>query len=626
MQPAHHRAVTRPPAVVAAAVLLAAGTLLLYVQVRAHAFLRFDDPAYVTANPWVQAGLTRAGLAWAFTTFHAANWHPLTWLSLMADVEVFGVDAGASLLVNAALHALNAALLLLALHRLTRAPVASALVAALFAVHPLHVESVAWIAERKDVLSTAFGFAALWAYARYAERPRPGAYLAVAALLALSLLAKPMLVTLPFLLLLLDFWPLRRWRPWGDAGGAPAVRLVAEKLPLLALSAGSSVVTWLAQSRSDAIAPASSGVLERLAFAAIAYVRYLGQAVSPVSLGVYYPVPPGGHGAWAGIGAAAVLVGVSAVAVASLRRAPWLAVGWSWYLGTLVPVIGLVRVGSQAGADRYTYVPLVGLFVAVTWQARAALDAAPARVRTAAAALAVAVVAALAGLTYRQLGFWRDHETLFLHTLEVTGPNAAAHASLSGFYGDAGDVPRALAHAAEAVRIDPSHALGLVNLAAALRQVGRREEALEASRRATVVAPRDASAWLALGAAERELGRADDARAALARSIALDGGDPRAWTELGSVELARGDAAAAVEALRRPAELAASDPRSWFNLGFALGAAGRTREAVEAYARALELRPQYGAALRNLSVSCAALGAEGARLLPCARAARALRP
>jgi hypothetical protein len=365
------------------AAALAIATFALYARVRGFAFLHFDDNMYVTENPVVRQGLTGAGIAWAFTTLHFSNWHPLTWLSHMADVELFGLDAGAHHLVNVALHALNAAILFLVLSRMTGATGRSLLVAALFAAHPLHVESVAWVSERKDVLSTLLGLLALGAYARYAalagaaargRRSPLCAYALVAVLFAASLLAKPMWVTFPFLLLLLDVWPLQRLAGSSverdplppPAPRHPFGRLVVEKLPLLALSAVSSAVTVVAQERGGALRGFDLDLGVRAANAAVAYVRYLGKALWPSSLLPQYAYPTG-LPAWQVLGSALLLLAITGLALVGARRAPWLAVGWLWFAGMLVPVIGLVQVGAQSIADRYTYVPLVGLFVAVAW-------------------------------------------------------------------------------------------------------------------------------------------------------------------------------------------------------------------------------------------------------------------
>ena len=335
----------------------------VYGETVFHDFINYDDPAYVTENPRVQRGLTWENVVWAFTTTEQYNWHPLTWLSHALDCELFGLRRpGGHHLHNLLLHVFNSALLYLVLKRMTAAPWRSAAVAALFALHPLHVESVAWVAERKDVLSTLFWMLMLGAYAWYAARPGFWRYLPVVVFLALGLMAKPMLVTAPFLLLLLDYWPLGRWR-WE----VRAVWLVLEKVPLFILMIISSVVTFIAQQRGGAMVPVDIlPVTRRVEGALIAYVAYLGKAIWPSHLAVFYPYPASVPW-WQWVGAAVILTALTALAVWAGRRQRYVAAGWFWYLGTLAPVIGLVQVGQQAMADRYTYMPYVGLFVAAVW-------------------------------------------------------------------------------------------------------------------------------------------------------------------------------------------------------------------------------------------------------------------
>jgi hypothetical protein len=592
-----------------------------YAQLRDHQFLQFDDGAYVAGNPVVLRGLSAEGVRWAFGGFRVANWHPLTWISHMLDVELLGREAGPMLLVNAGLHACNSALLFLVLLAFTGAPWASALVPALFGVHPLHVESVAWLSERKDVLSTLFGLLGLLAYSRYVRRPRPASYVLVAIAFAASLLAKPMLVTLPFVMLLLDAWPLGRLPGCRWTRPEIPIRswkiLFLEKVPLLLLSAASSIVTWLAQAGSQAIAGAALGLEARVANATVAYAAYVWKTLWPTSLAAFYPMPAGGYGAASVALAAAFGVAISILAVATARRAPWIAVGWSWYLGTLVPVVGIVQVGSQAMADRYTYFPLIGIFIAVAWSLRAGLDGRSERARRAAGAIAVVTLLGLTAVTWRQVGYWRDHETLFLHAVEVTGPNAAAHASLAGHYGRRGLSADALRHAAEAVRIDPSNALGQKNLASALRDARRLPEAVAAARAATGLSPADAEAWRILGVLLRDAGDMEGSRSALDRSALLEPDDPATWMELASTALARQDLDSALRAMDEATRLDPANPRAWFNRGYVLGAAGRLGDAAASYARALGLRPDYTAAARNLAATCEAAGPQASGIPAC---------
>ena len=327
---------------------------------RHYDFVDFDDPLYVSQNPHLAGGLTAANVCWAFTTGYATNWHPLTWMSHMLDVQLFGLNAGPEHVVNVcAAHRQHAAVVLAASPD-DRRDLASAFVAALFALHPLHVESVAWISERKDVLSTLFWMLTMWAYVSYTRQPRWTRYLAVLALFALGLMAKPMLVTLPFVLLLLDVWPLERLSlGWG--------RLIREKLPFIALAAVSMVITFLVQLTGGSVAELGAIPLTpRIANALVSYVVYVAKMIWPTRLAIFYPLPPA-IPAWQPIAALLLLAGVSVAAIRLARRYPYLLVGWFWYVGTLVPVIGLIQVGRQALADRYTYVPFIGLFIIVAW-------------------------------------------------------------------------------------------------------------------------------------------------------------------------------------------------------------------------------------------------------------------
>ena len=357
---------------------LAIATLTVFWEVRNHQFVNYDDNRYVTENRIVQAGLTREGALWAFTTTHASNWHPLTWLSHMLDCELFGANPRAHHLSNLILHLANSLLLFLVFKRMTGMLWQSAFVAALFAIHPLHVESVAWVSERKDVLSAFFWMLTLWAYLHYVVSPGFGRYLLVLLFFALGLMAKPMLVTLPFVLLLMDYWPLGRLRLDGSSPNTsesanlsaqpwPKLGLVWEKLPLLAVSALSSLVTFLVQKSEAAVQSlAVFPLMVRVANALMSYMGYVGKTIWPRHLAVFYPHP--GHVAvWKIAGAVLFLGGVSALVIRMARRHPYLATGWLWYLGTLVPVIGLVQVGAQSMADRYTYLPSIGLFIMIAW-------------------------------------------------------------------------------------------------------------------------------------------------------------------------------------------------------------------------------------------------------------------
>jgi Tfp pilus assembly protein PilF len=505
-------------------VVLIAGA---FWQVTGHGFVNFDDDKYVTENPHVQAGLTRNGLAWAFTTTRASNWHPVTWISLMADSQLYGPNAYGFHTTNLLLHIASALMLFLFLNRVTGSLWRSAFVAAIFGIHPLHVESVAWVAERKDVLSTLFWMLTMWAYLHYTQSPKPTRYLLVVLAFVLGLMAKPMLVTLPFVLLLLDRWPLERLdqgngrehdhtRPWR--------KLVWEKVPLLALAAVSSIVTYVVQQRSGAV-----GSLEvyplgvRIANALVAYVNYVAKMLWPAHLAVFYPHPGTSLPIWQVAGSGLVLVWITLLAIRARRR-PYLAVGWLWYVLTLVPVIGLVQVGGQAMADRYTYIPLIGLFIIIAWGVPEllALWTTEARRRTLLAASAGIVIAALAVCTYLQVGYWRDSVTLFDHAVKVTRRNAVAHNNLGVALVERGELGKAVAHYREALRIKPRYVEAHCNLAIAAIKQGRLDEAIAHCWEALRIRPGDADAHNNLGVALAKQGKLHEALAHFSEALRLD--------------------------------------------------------------------------------------------------------
>jgi hypothetical protein len=453
--------------------LLAIVTAILYGPALRADFINFDDKDYVTENGPVRAGLSWKGVAWALTARECANWHPLTWLSHMTDCELFGLKAQAHHLVNVLLHIANSILLLIVLRAMTGKLWPSAIVAALFAWHPMHVESVAWISERKDLLSTLFLMLTLWAYLRFVQRrtnslkpgtgvPRSSAWLYYTlALLAfvLGLMSKPMLVTLPFVLLLLDFWPLHRWKfatgPAAPSPGATLSSLLIEKVPFFLLSAASSVVTFVVQRGGGAMSTWDALPLtQRIPNALVSYLRYLLKLLWPIDLSVYYP-HPGSWPAWQVIIAALVLLAVSAFAVQQYKTRPYLATGWFWFLGTLVPVIGIVQVGGQALADRYTYIPSIGLFLMLTWLGLELMKPNNRPV------IVFAVCLLLAGCAWRtrvQAAYWQDSERLFRQALRTTGGNYMIHFCLANALIDNGDVQQGLEHLRISAQLNPSFA------------------------------------------------------------------------------------------------------------------------------------------------------------------------
>jgi protein O-mannosyl-transferase len=627
---------------VAIGVCLIAATLLAYAQVGTHGFLTHDDPEYVTANAHVTAGLTASGVAWALTTGHDANWFPLTWLSHMADVQLFGVNAGAHHLDSLALHLISAVLLFLVFRRMTGARWPSALVACLFALHPLHVESVAWVAERKDVLSGLFWMLTLWAYVGYVERPGRGRYALVLAAFALGLMAKSMIVTLPFVLLLLDWWPLGRWSAAPDRRGGLAAMapLVREKVPLLALAAAVSVVTFFVQRAAGAVVSIDAVPFgERLANAVVSYAVYLREMIWPTRLAIFYPLRP--VDAWAVVSAAAVVIAISAVVVRAAARHPYLAVGWFWYLGTLVPVIGLIQVGSQAHADRYTYIPSIGITVAVAWGLVEIAGRWP-RVRVIVAAFAALACAGAGVVTWRLLPYWQDSTSLFSHAIDVTGDNYVAEfnlglvgrsegrldAALSRYeravqlrptYAEAHNniaeiliaenrIPEALPHVAEALRLRPDLVDAQVNLGIASAATGHPDAAEAAFRQAVRAAPNDAQALEGLGRALSELGRPEEGIPFLTEAVRLepDRPGPHAGLAAALARAGRGDDARAE--FSTAVRLQPASPQAHFDLGTLLAGQGSLGDAVRELDEAVRLKPDYVKARVNLGSALASLG------------------
>jgi tetratricopeptide (TPR) repeat protein len=624
--------------------LLLLTTLAVYLPVVGLDFLTFDDDYYVTRNPQVTGGLTWAGLHWAFTHAHSANWHPLTWLSHMLDCQLYGLNPAGHHLTSLLFHAANAVLLFLWLRSLTRAFWRSAFVAALFALHPLHVESVAWVAERKDVLCAFFGLLSLWAYTRYAraksegrnpksegnpkaELRRDGSqsttaaaphhasrithqppnselrssifYLLSLICFALGLMSKPMLVTLPFVLLLLDYWPLQRLQPSTRILHPSAIsRLAVEKAPFLLLAVASSVITFVVQRKGDAVST-SLTLGERLANVLVSYARYIGKLVWPQNLSVFYP-HPGQWPKWQVAASAALLLAFCVSVILLARKRPYLPVGWLWFCGTLVPVIGLVQVGAQSMADRYTYLPAIGLFIIVAW-GTAEIAANWPQGRLALATAATAALASCALTSQIQLSYWQNTESLFRHAAQVTRNNYVAWNNLGGFLAEHRQLRQADLCYRAAIESNPSSEEAWSNLGATLTELNRKEEAVEAYETALRINPRFVKIHNNLAKALAAAGRLEEAQAQCREAAQLDPGSAEPHNNLGALLTREGKWDEAVRAFRQAIALDPGMHEARCGLGGALAKQGHYEDAVDELLGLLKVQPTNAPARLQLA-------------------------
>ena len=576
--------------------LLVLAVLAVFAPLIGHPFLELDDETYVTRNPHVATGLSWDNTVWAFTAFHSSNWHPLTWISHQLDVSVWGLGPAGHHLTSVLLHAANTLLVLLVLARMTGAFWPSLFVAALFGLHPQRLESVAWVAERKDVLSAFFGLLALYAWTGYAKLPSRAGYVLSLVAFALSLLAKPMLVTFPFLLLLFGVWPLAQTA----VSRTSARRRILELAPYFTLAAASSAVTVFAQRASGSIGSLQAvPFADRLANAATAYVAYLIKLVWPVNLALVYPLP---HDVpiWRWAGAAVLLLAVTAAAIVSYRRRPWLTVGWCWYLGTLVPVIGLIQVGTQAYADRYTYFPMLGIGIVIAWGA--AERAAGAKQPWPFAATAVAVLVTLGGLTLWQGTYWASSERLFARSLAVSPGSALIHNNYGSLLQRDGRREDARQQFRAAVAIDPFYATARKNLGNVLLDLNMPAEAVTELTRVVQQVPDYASARNRLGVALATLGRRDEALPQLRRATELEPVDPRWREDLVVALLMAGKQTEAVSLLEAALAGAGSTVEDRYLLGVARSQRGQLDAAAAAFEAALSIEPRHARALNQLGI------------------------
>jgi tetratricopeptide (TPR) repeat protein len=588
-----HSALSSRKTTLLLAFLLILATLTLYSPTLHNGFVNYDDPAYVTANAHVRQGLSWSNVRWAFTATVEANWHPLTWISHMADVQFFKLNATGHHAVSVVLHVINLVLLFFLLNRATGYTLRSAVVAALFAVHPLNVESVAWVAERKSLLCTLFFLLTLWAYGWYVRKPGAGRYLSVALLFALGLMAKPMVITLPFVLLLLDYWPLQRV--------SKTSKLFAEKIPLFTMSAVSALITVCAQHRGGALGITVALPLNlRIKNAIYSYLDYIFKGIWPSHLAVFYPHPENSLAMWKVLAAVALLLTISAL-VWHFRRNKYLLVGWLWYLGTMVPVIGIVQVGRQAMADRYVYIPFVGLFVIVVWLV-ADLFALARVSRVAAIAITLAIFSGYTAASYIQIGYWRNSITLFAHTLQVTTDNGIAEDNLGAALMDAGRPDLAFSHFEAAVRLVPQLSTPHYNLATVLHRQNQLDAAMHEYQLAltyTLDPTESAQAHNNLGVLLTQQNQSTAAIAEFTAAIAANPDEQNSYLGRGSLEYQEHNLDAAFADFSHAAQIAPS-PVAYFWLGRTLEDKGDLQAAVRAYVAALHLAPEMNDARTRL--------------------------
>jgi len=577
-------------------------SVAVYYPIRDNGFINFDDKNYITDNAHVKAGLSWETAKWAFTTYHAANWHPLTWVSHALDYQLFGLNPAGHHFISVLLHALNAVLLFLLLQSLTGFTWRSLMVAALFAVHPLNVESVAWAAERKTVLSAMFFLLAVGAYCRYVTKPSVARYLGVAGFFVLALMSKPQVIILPFVLLLLDYWPLQRMGPAGapaKSSSGEAVRqesfgwLVIEKIPLLGLSAISAIVTLQAQRAGHAVRTAVEYSLgSRVETAIVSYVSYLHDAVVPWHLAPIYPHADGLLQTWKVVLAGAVLIAFSALAILARKRAPYLLFGWLWFLGTLAPMIGLIQVGEQARADRYMYVSLIGILVSATWGAAEGFARYKVSPVSSASACAV-VLLALSVATVYQIRHWHDSETLWNYTLTVTDRNFMAEDSLAQELATQGRTKEALVHFHNILKLHDWQPSELIAFGVYEQRQGYAADAIAQYQRAlnnTRDAKTRAVELSNMGSAYMDLKDSEHARQSFEQALQSDSGNVPALIGTGIIAEKNGNFDSAIRQYTKAVSIQPSD-LGYMLLGRAFDQTGRASEANDAYVKAQKLSP-----------------------------------
>jgi tetratricopeptide (TPR) repeat protein len=584
----------------------------VFCRVCTYDFVNYDDPfVYVYENPNIQAGITPKAIKWAFTTGYACFWHPLTWLSHMRDWQLFGPNAGGHHLTNLIFHIANTLLLFIVLKQMTHTLWPSAFVAALFALHPLHVESVAWVSERKDVLSTFFWILTMLAYVRYVSRPKIANYLLVVIFFALGLMSKPMLVTLPFVLLLLDYWPLDRLGPGvsprrGKTGSKHSLSyLLIEKIPLFAMTTVSCIATFIAQKRGGVMHLLKDcGLFIRLANASISYMQYIIKMIWPARLAFFYPHPSQSVSVLYAAVSTAFLLTVTIFILRFAKERRYLVTGWFWYLGTLVPVIGFVQVGSQAMADRYSYITLTGLFIIIAWGLPDLLGKWPYR-KIVLRASSLVVLSVLAICTYLQQQCWKDTITLCQHALKVTKNNYSAHFGMAQPLLEQGRIEEAIWHYSETLRIRPDYVEALNNLGIALYKAGRVDEAIGYYKRAIEINPRDIEVYSNLGMALAAKGKFDEAISLYNKALQIAPDLIDIHLNLGFALTGSGKLEDAVKEYEKILLIQPQNAVAHNDFGVVLFRQGKFDEAIAHFKQAIQIDPNYTAARDNLNLALA---------------------
>lgn len=590
---------------------LISAILLVYWQITGHEFINFDDGLYVTQNPHVQSGITLESIKWAFTTGHAANWHPITWLSHMMDYKLYGLDPMGHHWTNLQIHIVNSILLFLVFKMMTGALWQSSFVAALFALHPLHVESVAWVAERKDVLSTFFWILSMWAYVRYARHPGKKRYALLTLLFILGLMTKPMLVTLPFVLLLLDFWPLSRFQPmtkgYYNVSYKTIAGLVWEKLPLFTFSAVSCIITFFVQKHGGAIKSLEAVPLDlRLANALFAYVGYIGKTIWPQKLALIYPYPSISV-FWQIIFSLPVLICISALVIKLARDFPYLVTGWLWYLGTLVPVIGLVQVGNQSMADRYTYVSLIGIFIIVSWGMKDIFCRKQNR-KTLLALLAGLSITSFMICAWFQTRYWQNSTLLLKQTINVTSNNSMAHYIFGLALDQQGKLDEAVLQYKNALNIKPNFSKAHNALGAAILRDGKLKEAIYHFNEAVNIYPDYADAHNNLATALITKGKFEEAVFHYKEALRIDPENETAHKNLGNLFLNQGCTDKALEHYGKALVINPEDFDAHFKIGRIMAKQGNAKQALIHFAEVIKISPGYAPAYNEIGIILARKG------------------